>query len=221
MGNAESKPESDTHDNQDPDTNGEDGAAGTVGTAAGAAAVGTAAGATAGGAVAACVVPVVNAIGFTANGIVAGSAAAGMMSSAAVASGGGVAAGSMVATLQSVGAVGLAGGIVAGIVGGGALLGGGGVAIYKCFRSGQQEYLSAYTNEAPPHYTLWVIATEEGSGNVRVCRYKDEAAALDAFNRIWCARLLYNPKREEVAHAGMGLAWGTIRRVMAEHYFAQ
>lgn len=46
-------------------------------------------------------------IGFTAGGIVAGSIAAGMMSSAAVANGGGVAAGSLVAVLQSVGAKGV------------------------------------------------------------------------------------------------------------------
>lgn len=42
-------------------------------------------------------------VGFTAAGISAGSIAAGMMSSAAIANGGGVAAGSLVAILQSVG----------------------------------------------------------------------------------------------------------------------
>lgn len=42
-------------------------------------------------------------VGFTAGGITAGSFAAGMMSSAAIANGGGVAAGSLVAVLQSVG----------------------------------------------------------------------------------------------------------------------
>lgn len=43
------------------------------------------------------------AIGFTSAGIAAGSYAAGMMSSAALANGGGVAAGSLVALLQSAG----------------------------------------------------------------------------------------------------------------------
>jgi len=46
----------------------------------------------------------VHAIGFGTGGIVAGSAAAGMMSTSAVASGGGVASGGMIATLQSIGA---------------------------------------------------------------------------------------------------------------------
>uniref|UniRef100_A0A673A0H4 Uncharacterized protein n=1 Tax=Sphaeramia orbicularis TaxID=375764 RepID=A0A673A0H4_9TELE len=47
------------------------------------------------------------AVGFTSAGIAAGSYAAGMMSSAAIANGGGVAAGSLVAVLQSAGAAGL------------------------------------------------------------------------------------------------------------------
>ncbi|XP_028252180.1 interferon alpha-inducible protein 27-like protein 2A isoform X1 [Parambassis ranga] len=46
---------------------------------------------------------VLGAIGFTSAGIAAGSYAAGMMSSAAIANGGGVAAGSLVAVLQSAG----------------------------------------------------------------------------------------------------------------------
>lgn len=48
-----------------------------------------------------------SAIGFTSEGIAWGSAAAGAMSSSAIASGGGVAAGSAVAVMQSVGASGL------------------------------------------------------------------------------------------------------------------
>ncbi|XP_036006517.1 interferon alpha-inducible protein 27-like protein 2A [Fundulus heteroclitus] len=47
------------------------------------------------------------AIGFTSSGIAAGSFAAKMMSSAAIANGGGVASGSLVAILQSAGAAGL------------------------------------------------------------------------------------------------------------------
>ncbi|KTG43160.1 hypothetical protein cypCar_00015671 [Cyprinus carpio] len=65
--------------------------------------------------------------GFTGAGIAAGSTAAGMMSSAAIANGGGVAAGSLVALLQSAGAAGLSATATAGVasVGGatGALVG--------------------------------------------------------------------------------------------------
>lgn len=46
---------------------------------------------------------VLGAVGFTSAGIAAGSYAAGMMSTAAIANGGGVAAGSVVAVLQSAG----------------------------------------------------------------------------------------------------------------------
>jgi hypothetical protein len=52
----------------------------------------------------------VTAVGFSATGIVAGCAAACMMSASAVAAGGGVASGGLVATAQSIGAVGLVGG---------------------------------------------------------------------------------------------------------------
>ena len=58
--------------------------------------------------------------GFTKGGIVAGSLAASMMSSAAVASGGGIAAGSTVAVCQSVAATGVAvSGPVGWVLGGG------------------------------------------------------------------------------------------------------
>ena len=63
-------------------------------------------------------------IGFTSAGIAAGSVAASMMSSAAIANGGGIATGSLVATLQSIGAVGLGSVIApAAIIGGIAALG--------------------------------------------------------------------------------------------------
>ncbi|XP_034431332.1 interferon alpha-inducible protein 27-like protein 2A isoform X2 [Hippoglossus hippoglossus] len=69
---------------------------------------GTTAAIIAGAAGAVILVPVsLGAIGFTATGIAAGSMAATMMSSAAVAGGGGVAAGSLVAVLQSAGTAGL------------------------------------------------------------------------------------------------------------------
>ncbi|XP_043915240.1 interferon alpha-inducible protein 27-like protein 2A [Protopterus annectens] len=64
----------------------------------------------------------IGALGFGSAGVAAGTAAAKMMSAAAIANGGGVAAGSVVATLQSIGAVGLstAGSAVVGTVGGAA-----------------------------------------------------------------------------------------------------
>ncbi|XP_056616428.1 interferon alpha-inducible protein 27-like protein 2A [Triplophysa dalaica] len=70
----------------------------------------------------------IGAAGFTVAGITAGSVAAGMMSSAAIANGGGVATGSLIAILQSAGAAGLSASATAGLasVGGatGAVLGG-------------------------------------------------------------------------------------------------
>ena len=70
------------------------------------------------------VMGVVGAMGFGAEGIVAGSMAAGMMSSSAIASGGGIAAGSTVATLQSIGAAGLSAGACASASAAGAAVGG-------------------------------------------------------------------------------------------------
>uniref|UniRef100_A0A3B4YZX1 Interferon alpha-inducible protein 27-like protein 2A n=1 Tax=Stegastes partitus TaxID=144197 RepID=A0A3B4YZX1_9TELE len=66
---------------------------------------------------------VLGAVGFTSVGIAAGSWAAGMMSSAAIANGGGVAAGSLVAVLQSAGAAGLSGTASAAVAGVGATVG--------------------------------------------------------------------------------------------------
>ncbi|XP_037603193.1 interferon alpha-inducible protein 27-like protein 2A isoform X1 [Sebastes umbrosus] len=74
--------------------------------------------------VAAVGVPIVlGAIGFTSAGIAAGSYAAGMMSTAAVANGGGVVAGGLVATLQAAGAAGLSGAATAVVTGTGAVVG--------------------------------------------------------------------------------------------------
>ncbi|KAF1329359.1 reverse transcriptase, partial [Globisporangium splendens] len=188
-----------------------------------AATAGVAGGMAVGGAIAASVVPIVNAIGFASGGIVAGSSAAEMMSAAALASGGGVASGGTVATLQSIGAVGLGGGPIAGIAIGSAVVGGvASAAIYKTCRSGQHEYVSAYEPRDKSCEPCWIVATEEGCGNVRVCRYKSEAEAQAAFDRIWCSRILYDPKGEEIKCAGVNwLAYPTIRRVMKDHYFAQ
>ncbi|KAL3943356.1 MAG: hypothetical protein SGBAC_002559 [Bacillariaceae sp.] len=69
------------------------------------------------------IVGVVNAMGFTAGGIAAGSAAAGMMSAEAISLGGAVAAGGTVATLQSIGAVGLGTVATTAAVSGGAIVG--------------------------------------------------------------------------------------------------
>uniref|UniRef100_A0A3Q1ECJ9 Interferon alpha-inducible protein 27-like protein 2A n=1 Tax=Acanthochromis polyacanthus TaxID=80966 RepID=A0A3Q1ECJ9_9TELE len=66
---------------------------------------------------------VLGAAGFTSAGVAAGSYAAGMMSSAAIANGGGVAAGSVVAVLQSAGAAGLSATANAAVAGVGATVG--------------------------------------------------------------------------------------------------
>uniref|UniRef100_A0A8C7H530 Interferon alpha-inducible protein 27-like protein 2A n=1 Tax=Oncorhynchus kisutch TaxID=8019 RepID=A0A8C7H530_ONCKI len=65
----------------------------------------------------------ITSIWFTAAGIAAKSVAAGMMASAATASGGGVLAGSTVAVLQSAGAAGLAGSTTAVVAGVGGAVG--------------------------------------------------------------------------------------------------
>ena len=70
------------------------------------------------------VMGVVGAMGFGAEGIVAGSIGASMMSSSAIASGGGIAAGSTVATLQSIGAAGLSASACASASAAGAAVGG-------------------------------------------------------------------------------------------------
>ncbi|KAI9537592.1 hypothetical protein NQZ68_023837 [Dissostichus eleginoides] len=62
-------------------------------------------------------------IGFTSAGIAAGSYAAGMMSSVAIANGGAVAAGSTVAVLQAAGATGLSAFTTAAMSGAGAAVG--------------------------------------------------------------------------------------------------
>uniref|UniRef100_A0A3Q1G4A3 Interferon alpha-inducible protein 27-like protein 2A n=1 Tax=Acanthochromis polyacanthus TaxID=80966 RepID=A0A3Q1G4A3_9TELE len=66
---------------------------------------------------------VLGAIDFTSAGVAAGSYAAGMMSSAAIANGGGVAAGSLVAVLQSAEMAGLSGTATAAVASAGGTVG--------------------------------------------------------------------------------------------------
>lgn len=70
------------------------------------------------------VVGALGAVGFTSEGVAAGSTAAAMMSAEAAASGGAVAAGGVVATCQSIGAAGLGAAGLTAAVGGGAIIGG-------------------------------------------------------------------------------------------------
>eukprot|EP00922_Rhytidocystis_sp_ex-Travisia-forbesii_P068496 GHVS01102015.1.p1 GENE.GHVS01102015.1~~GHVS01102015.1.p1 ORF type:complete len:193 (-),score=34.14 GHVS01102015.1:746-1324(-) len=83
----------------------------------------TVAGAVVGSMAPVIVTTAVNAVGFTASGIAAGSTAAGMMSSLAAASGGAVAAGTPVAILQSIGVIGLGAGTAVAVAAGGAIVG--------------------------------------------------------------------------------------------------
>ncbi|KAL4166338.1 hypothetical protein KRP22_013601 [Phytophthora ramorum] len=183
-------------------------------------ALGAGAGAALGIAATAATVPVVQALGFTAAGVVAESAAAGIMSSAAIAGGGAVTSGSAVAVMQSIGAVAAVPmGIAALAVSVPTVMGVGIAGIVKTCRSGQHESLSAYEDLRDTSTGKWVIATEEGWGNVRVCRYNTEKEAREAFSNIWCSRVLYNPQGGEVQSAGInGWAINTVRRVMAEKF---
>ncbi|TMW62140.1 hypothetical protein Poli38472_009633 [Pythium oligandrum] len=108
--------------------------------------------------------------------------------------------------------------IAAGVTGGLGLIGLGAMGIVETCTSHQHEKISGYT---PRVYgdNCWFIATEEGCGNVQVCRYASEAVARTMMDKIWCCRVLYNPDGVEQASGGWnGLALGTIRRVIKEKY---
>ncbi|XP_044524720.1 interferon alpha-inducible protein 27-like protein 1 [Gracilinanus agilis] len=75
------------------------------------------------GAAVAAVPALLETVGFTKLGIAAGSLAAKMMSSAAIANGGGITSGSLVAVLQSVGAAGLSSGVNLILAGAGSAIG--------------------------------------------------------------------------------------------------
>ncbi|KAG7385756.1 hypothetical protein PHYPSEUDO_001109 [Phytophthora pseudosyringae] len=92
--------------------------------------------------------------------------------------------------------------------------------IIKTCRSFQSEYVSAYEPRDPKdREKYWLVATEEGCDNVRVCRYDKEQDARGVFDEIWCCRILYNTHGDEVQCAGWNpMAHATIRRVMTEKY---
>ena len=160
-------------------------------------------------------VAVVNGMGFTAGGIAAGSTAAAMMSAEAVAAGGGIAAGGWVATGQAIGAAGVGAAampIIGAIVGIGLIVGGAiGAGVWLACRNNikapqeQSGYDPILTNGR------WVIATEEGIGNVRVYFFSHETTARIEFHAARTARVLYNPRLEEVDRGGFPHAQHAIR----------
>ena len=159
---------------------------------------------------------VVNALGFTAEGIVAGSTAAGMMSTAAVAEGGGVATGSTVAMLQSIGATGVLGVmagpvIVAGIAFGTLLV----VLLVKWVKRPWFPAGSSLPQTKQVRNGCWQVATEEGVGNVVLYPCQDEAFARTLFDAAPAplARLLLNSNLQEIQHGGWNeCALATIRK---------
>ncbi|KAL4160864.1 hypothetical protein PRNP1_001422 [Phytophthora ramorum] len=169
------------------------------------AAKGVAAGAAAGAGLWGLAMPVVNMIGFSASGIVSGSAAASMMSTAAAASGGGVVSGSAVAVMQSIGAVGLATPIGLGLVAGGAAIGGAALLV--------KSKLSAFTDtdvdddddaQAESEKGLWVLVelTPE-SRKTKVRTFDDDYKARNAFlNSSATSKALFDPERKMVLELG-------------------
>ena len=63
----------------------------------------------------------------------------------------------------------------------------------------------------------WMLATEEGSGNVFVYQFDEEDAARSAFEPLRICRVLYDPSGTEVHHGGRNfLALRTIRKHMRD-----
>eukprot|EP00404_Azadinium_spinosum_P061272 CAMPEP_0180702368 /NCGR_PEP_ID=MMETSP1038_2-20121128/6083_1 /TAXON_ID=632150 /ORGANISM="Azadinium spinosum, Strain 3D9" /LENGTH=273 /DNA_ID=CAMNT_0022734125 /DNA_START=422 /DNA_END=1240 /DNA_ORIENTATION=- len=165
---------------------------------------------------------VVGALGFEVGGVVAGSAAASMMSAEAVASGGAVAAGGLVATLQSIGAAGLGVGGTVAAAGTGATVGsavGGGAASAVARSSG----VAASGIGGFDARGTWTVVVEEWFGKgCRTHQFQSAQLACDFFDDKWrCARILVNPIGTEVAH-GIFLANvnGALERVR-HHWRAQ
>ena len=190
-------------------------------------------GAAVGGALGASTAPVVavatvNAVGFTSSGIAAGSTAASMMAAEAVAAGGGVAAGGTVATCQSIGALGAlaAGPLVLAVALGGFLLTTIGIAIGKLVRAVLDPFHSASRRPNPcsdEDFGIgsgkWMLATEQGPGNVVFYLFDTKAAACRAFSEVprILARILYDPAKNEMCAGGWNpFANQTIRRRVNE-----
>ena len=167
-------------------------------------------------------VAVVQAAGYGANGIIAGSAAAAVMSAEALASGGArnIIAGWTTATLQTVGATGSgaalsAGSIAAmavpGAIAGALLLGGGVFATYKFVAHkphGQEPKQSVGTQRGK-----WMVVTEEGIGNVRFYDFDSQEMAWRYFNDSWHARIILNEHGKEKQAGGPNTAaLNTIRK---------
>eukprot|EP00929_Paragymnodinium_shiwhaense_P105123 TRINITY_DN70046_c0_g1_i1.p1 TRINITY_DN70046_c0_g1~~TRINITY_DN70046_c0_g1_i1.p1 ORF type:complete len:248 (-),score=51.81 TRINITY_DN70046_c0_g1_i1:684-1343(-) len=159
----------------------------------------------------------VQAMGFGAGGIVAGTAAAGMMSSAAVANGGGIAAGCLVAQLQSVGAAGLGVGTSAGIATGGAALGmvvvGGTVAAAVALQARlercRQRRAAEQQSEAPVAGS-WTVATEENFGELKYYPFNGEGPAKNFIADLLVPFVLYNDTGREITSWGLNpwaLTW--------------
>lgn len=153
--------------------------------------------------------PVANAIGFGANGIAAGSAAASWMSAAAVANGGGVAAGSAVSVLQSIGAVGLATPIGLGLVATGVVVGGAFVAMRskrKQVLEGEEEDIEhddpeeAKTVKTPSWMLLeWFSAAVEPVQT----RFTSDCEACQAYkNSFTTKKMLFSPDMNCVQSTG-------------------
>lgn len=165
----------------------------------------------------------VNAIGFTAEGIVAGSTAAGMMSTAALAEGGGVAAGGTVATLQSIGATGSLGAMTGPIVLSGVAVGmlvvAGIFLLVKWVNKAWFPAGSKLPQTKQVKKGTWLVATEEGVGNVVLYPCEYEASAYELFNAAPTplSRLLLDPALQEIQAAGWNeCALANIRKYISQ-----
>ncbi|CAE7378151.1 IFI27 [Symbiodinium microadriaticum] len=172
-----------------------------------------------GTAVALAVTPgIATALGFTAEGIAAGSAAAGMMSVAAIAEGGGVAAGSTVATLQAVGTgASLAGTPLAGTICAVALpvTAVVGFAVWAGVVT-NRSFLTNPLKDKPPQ-GKWMLGTEEGMYNVLFYEFPDEPTAVHAFDDVKTSRILFNKEHREVRCAGLNSSGIERIREKARH----
>ncbi|GMF54169.1 unnamed protein product [Phytophthora fragariaefolia] len=171
------------------------------------AAKGAATGAAAGLGLWGLAMPAVNLIGFTTSGIASGSAAASMMSAAAVANGGGVASGSAVAIMQSIGAVGLATPVGLGLVAGGAAVGGAVFFLTSKLSTPSGEAESGTGADAEVEAAekgLWVLVeVSPDSGKPEVRTFDDDYKARNAFlNSTASSKVLFDPEQKIVLELG-------------------